>query len=170
MEIRLLHSTQLKPLIPQFVSLLQDVVDNGASVGFLPPLFKAEATEYWQDVYESIQGQSKLLWGAFEAGELVGTIQLNLEPRANGIHRAEIAKVMVPTSQRRKGIAKAMMEAAEAEALRLGRTTLVLDTLEGHAAVLLYQSLGWQTAGVIPKYAIYQDGQQHGTVLMYKLL
>ena len=170
MEIRLLSSAQLKPLIPEFVCLLQNVVNNGASVGFLPPLSEAEATEYWQDVCEAIQGPGKLLWGAFEDGGLVGTIQLNLESRANGIHRAEIAKVMVHTSQRRRGIAKAMMEVAEAEAFRLGRTTLVLDTLEGHAAVLLYQNLGWQIAGVIPKYAIYEDDKQHGTVVMYKLL
>ncbi|MDX2007385.1 MAG: GNAT family N-acetyltransferase [Meiothermus sp.] len=168
--MRQLSAGQLEPLIPEFVALLQDVVDGGASVGFLPPLSEAEAAGYWRDVLEAIRGPGKLLWGAFEGGRLVGTIQLNLETRANGIHRAEIAKVMVHTTQRRRGIARLMMEVAEAEALRLGRTTLVLDTLEGHAAVLLYESLGWRTAGVIPKYAIYQDGEQHGTVVMYKLL
>jgi acetyltransferase len=170
MEIQQVGATQLEPLLPQMVALLQDVVHAGASVGFLPPLSKDEAKEYWLSVHQAIQGPEKLLWVATEGGLVVGTIQLNLETRANGIHRAEIAKVMVLTSQRRKGIAKAMMSVAEAEALRLGRTTLVLDTLEGHPAVLLYQNLGWQTAGVIPKYAIYEDGEQHGTVVMYKLI
>lgn len=170
MEIRLIASHQLKELLPQMVELLQDVVDRGASVGFLPPLSALEAIEYWQDVMGAIDGPHKLLWIAQESDAVVGTIQLNLEGRANGSHRAEIAKLLVHSGQRRKGIATALMEAAEAKAKALGRTTLVLDTLEGHSAELMYRRMGWQTAGVIPQYALYEDGLLHPTVVMYKLL
>lgn len=169
MKIKQLDARLLGDLIPQMVALLQDVVDGGASVGFLPPLSAQEAREYWLGVQKVIQGPQKILWVAIQESQVVGTIQLNLESRANGSHRAEVAKVMVSTAHRRKGIAQAMMEVAEAEALRLGRTTLVLDTLEGHPSELLYLKLGWTRVGVIPQYA-HQDGKLHGTVVMYKLL
>ncbi|MBF6595011.1 MAG: GNAT family N-acetyltransferase [Thermaceae bacterium] len=152
------------------VALLQDVVDGGASVGFLPPLSVEEAQAYWLEVHSAIQGPYKLLWVALEGEEVTGTVQLNLESRANGIHRAEVAKLMVGTAHRRKGIPTVLMEAAENEAERLGRTTLVLDTLEGHEAERLYLSLGWQKAGVIPQYARWQDGKLYGTVVMYKIM
>ena len=38
------------------IALLQDVVDDGASVGFLPPLSVAEAGEYWDGVFEAVDG------------------------------------------------------------------------------------------------------------------
>ena len=33
------------------VALLQNAVDSGASLGFLPPLETAEATAYWESVF-----------------------------------------------------------------------------------------------------------------------
>lgn len=170
MQIKRIDAKQLEPLIPQMVALLQDAVDGGASVGFLPPLTEAEARAYWLEVHEAVRGPHKLLWVALEQGEVAGTVQLNLESRANGLHRAEVAKLMVHSAHRRKGIATALMQTAEAEAQKLGRTTLVLDTLEGHSAEGLYLNLGWQRAGVIPQYARWQDGNLHATVVMYKLL
>lgn len=170
MKIQQLDAKSLKPLLPQMVALLQEVVDGGASVGFLPPLSAQEAEAYWLEVSKALQGAHKRLWVVLESGQVAGTLQLNLEARANGLHRAEIAKLMVGSAHRRKGLATALMRTAELEAGRLGRTTLVLDTLEGHEAERLYLSLGWQRAGVIPQYARGQDGQLHGTVVMYKLL
>ena len=62
------------------------------------------------------------------------------------------------------------MHAIEAEAVKANRTTLVLDTREGDAAVILYMKLGWTTAGTIPRYAANADGTLDTTVIMYKLL
>lgn len=170
MDLKPINAAQLEPLLGQMVALLQDVVGGGASVGFLPPLSEEEAQTYWLEVRSAIGGPHKLLWVALEGGEVAGTVQLNLEGRANGLHRAEVAKLMTHSAHRRKGIATALMEAVEAEARRLGRTTLVLDVLEGQAAERLYLSLGWQRAGLIPQYARWQDGKLYGTVVMYKLL
>jgi GNAT superfamily N-acetyltransferase len=169
-DLKPINAVQLELLLEQMVTLLQDVVDGGASVGFLPPLSKQEAETYWLGVRSAIQGPHKLLWVALEGGKVTGTVQLNLEGRANGLHRAEVAKLMTHSAHRRKGIATALMEAVEAEARRLGRTTLVLDTLEGQGAERLYLSLGWQRAGVIPQYVRWQGGKLYGTVVMYKLL
>jgi acetyltransferase len=153
------------------VTLLTDSVDGGASVGFLPPLDPGEASRYWQGVEAAVGNGSRRIWVARQAdGAVTGTVQLDLESRPNGSHRAEVMKLMVSSLHRRRGIGRALMQAAEAEARRLGRTTLVLDTREGDPSERLYGSMGWQRAGVIPGYARSADGALDPTAFYYKLL
>jgi GNAT superfamily N-acetyltransferase len=90
--------------------------------------------------------------------------------RANGRHRAEVTKLMVHRTARRQGIGRALMVAVEAEARRLGRTTLHLDTREGDPSERLYQTLGWQRAGAIPRWARSADGTLHTTVFYHRVL
>ncbi len=156
---------------PALVGVLKDSVDGGASVGFLPPLDPGEARRYWQDVCAVIAKGSRRIWVAREPGGAVtGTIQLDLETRPNGSHRAEVMKLMVHSPSRRRGIGRALMRAAEEEARRLGRTTLVLDTREGDPSEALYRSLGWERAGAIPCYARSADGALDPSAFYYKLL
>ena len=153
------------------VALLRDVVDGGASVGFLPPLASDEAAAYWDSVAKALQDGSRRLWIARDdAGRIAGTVQLDLEQRANGNHRAEVMKLMVLTTTRRQGLGRALMEAAETEARRLGRTTLVLDTRQGDPSETLYRGMGWQPGGAIPRYARSADGTLHTTAFYYQLL
>jgi len=153
------------------IALLQDVVDDGASVGFLPPLSAEEAGEYWDGVAAALEGGSRRLWVARSPGEgLTGTVQLDLEKRANGNHRAELIKLMVVTRARRRGIARALMLAAEAEARRLGRSTLFLDTRLGDPSEILYRALGWEFAGSIPRYARSAGGGLDANAIYYRLL
>lgn len=144
---------------PALVALLQDAVDGGASVGFLPPLAAEDASAYWDSVAAALAG-----------GGIAGTVQLDLAGQGNGRHRAEVTKLMVLGSARRRGIGRLLMEAAEAEARGLGRTTLVLDTREGDPSEALYRGMGWQLAGTIPRYARSADGTLHTTAFYYKLL
>ena len=153
------------------VCLLVDVVDGGASVGFLPPLSGEDASAYWDSVAAAIEGGRRRLSIARAAdGGIVGTVQLDLTGQANGRHRAEVIKLMVLSSARRRGIGRLLMEAAEADARRLGRTTLVLDTRQGDPSEALYRGMGWQPAGTIPRYARSADGTFHTTTFYYKLL
>ena len=160
---------------PSLVALLRDVVDDGGSVGFLPPLSEQDAGEYWEGVATAAKGGGRLLWVAREphggsAGRIVGTVQLDLEKRANGSHRAELIKLMVHTSARRRGIGRALMLEAQDAARRGGRSTLVLDTRQGDPSEALYRSMGWTCAGVIPSYARSANGELHATALYYLLL
>ena len=153
------------------VVLLKDAVDSGASVGFLPPMAEAEGQAYWRSVVEAVREGSCVLLGAREAdGTLVGTAQLLLATRPNGSHRAEVAKVMVHTKARRRGIGRALMLAIEARARGLGRTTLVLDTRRGDPSEQLYLAVGYTLAGVIPRYARSADNDLDPSALYYRLL
>ena len=157
----------LDPELEQGLShLLISVVEDGASIGFLPPLAFEEALKYWQGVIEP----GTMLWIAEEEHEIVGTVQLQLASKANAKHRAEIAKLMVHPEHRRKGIAGLLMTTAEAAAAADTRNLIVLDTREGDPSNILYTSLGYIEAGRIPRYARSGNGELHGTVFYYKIL
>lgn len=103
-------------------------------------------------------------------GVIVGTAQLRPATSPNGSHRAEVAKVLVHPSAQRQGIARRLMLALEGEALRRGRTLLVLDTRAGDGSGALYRACGYVEAGRIPRYARSSTGRLDATVLYYKEL
>jgi acetyltransferase len=157
--------------VPALSALLEDVVGGGASIGFLWPMSPGEADTFWRSCIAPVaEGSKVFLVARNEAGEIIGTGQLDLATRANGLHRAEIMKLMVHPSARRHGIGRALMLALEAEARRLGRTTLHLDTVSGAPAEHLYRALGWTLVGGIPNYATDTSGTPEKNAIYYKLL
>lgn len=169
MEILRVNANFAENMLPGLADLLKDSVDSGASVGFLPPLSLEVATAYWEDILNSLDGVRVLLI-AQDGEQIAGSVQIYLEPRANGNHRAEIQKLMVHTDHRRKGIGRQLMQAAEAIVHDYGRTLIVLDTRPGDIAEGLYTQMGYQTAGFIPQYARSADGSLDATVFMYRIL
>ena len=171
MVVEELDAARAERELPALVGLLKDAVDSGASVGFLPPLAQAEGEGYWRGVVEAAREGSCILLGARASdGALVGTAQLLLAMRPNGSHRAEVAKVIVHTRARRRGIGRALMLAIEARARGLGRTTLVLDTRRGDPSEGLYTSVGYSLAGVIPRYARSANGALDPSAFYYRVL
>ncbi|WP_082208435.1 GNAT family N-acetyltransferase [Paenibacillus dauci] len=150
----------------QFVDMLVAVVDDGASIGFLPPLDREEARSYWQSVIEP----STILLAARSGERITGTVQVQLCSKPNGNHRAEIAKLMVHPDYRRHGIARQLMIEAEQVARQAERSLLVLDTRDGDPSNRLYQSLGFLLAGQIPYFARSENGSLDATNLYYKVL
>ena len=150
------------------VDLLCDAVDSGASIGFLPPILRNEANSYWTSVAEAMRGGGRVLIVAFDASGITGAVQLGLELRANGSHRAEVMKLMVHRKARGLGIGRALMTYVEVVARGLGRTLLVLDTRRGDVSEQLYCKLGYRKAGVIPRYARSASGELDDTVFMYR--
>ncbi|HRF48789.1 MAG TPA: GNAT family N-acetyltransferase [Anaerolineales bacterium] len=163
-------AADIRARLAEFGALLVRCVADGASIGFLPPLAPAVAEAYWREVALAAEDGRTLVWGALLEGRVVGSVQLALEGRANGTHRAEVAKLMVDPGVRRRGIGLALMRALEAEALARSRTTLVLDTRAGDPSEALYRSLGYQRLGEIPCYARSADGALHATAIHYKVI
>ena len=161
------HAMELKT---QLVHLLQNIVDNGSSVGFLRPLSPQLADDYWSDVIDAVADGKKILLTASRENTVVGSVQAELCQRPNGLHRAEVQKLMVLTNERCNGIARKLMSAIELEAIQSGRTTLFLDTVKGKPAETVYQRLGWLRTGSIPNYAVSPDGEMESTMIFYKLL
>ena len=146
--------------------LLRVVVDDGASIGFLPPMKQEEAIKYW----ETVLSPEIILFIARINNEVAGSVQLHLSTKQNGSHRAEIGKLMTHPKFRRNGIGRALMQKAEERANQENRSLLVLDTREGDLSNKLYVSLGFVEAGKIPCYAESANGELHTTVFYYKCI
>ena len=166
--LRELTANELAGFQNDLADLLCDAVDSGASIGFLPPVLRNEANSYWESVEQAMRNGSRVLIVASDASGIAGAVQLGLEMRANGNHRAEVIKLMVHRRSRGRGLGRELMKQAEAVARGLGRTLLVLDTRRGDAAEQLYTKLGYERAGVIPRYARSASGELHDTVFMYR--
>jgi ribosomal protein S18 acetylase RimI-like enzyme len=166
-EIRELNAPEF---LVELGLLLCDAVESGASLGFLPPLSSQEARTYWDNVFAAVGSGHRTLSVALLEGQLVGAVQLGLEMRANGSHRAEVMKLMVRRQARGRGVGRALMLHIDALARSLQRTLLVLDTRCGDVAEQLYEHLGYRRAGIIPGYARSASGVLDDTLFMYKQL
>jgi acetyltransferase len=151
-------------------ALLEDAVNNGASVGFLRPLEPDIARAYWDEAFAAVARGNRILLIAEIDGELVGTAQLDLAMRPNGRHRAEVQKLLVLTRCRRQGIARQLMDAIEREAKTAQRWLLVLDTESHSGAEPFYEALLWIRCGSIPSFALSADGVPTPNVIYHKIV
>ncbi len=169
LEIRRLASADVHEQLDALAGVLVDCVAGGASVSYLAPFSHKQARSVFEAVAAEVEQGHRLLLAAFANSDLVGTVQVILALPPNQPHRAEIAKLLVHRSARRRGIAQLLMERAEAEARAEGKTLLVL-TVTGDNAERLYERLGWTKVGVIPGYALYPDRRPCDTTIFWKSL
>jgi GNAT superfamily N-acetyltransferase len=157
---------------PETVSALSDVlietVANGGSVSFMHPLAPEVAAAFWTRSLSAADAGERVIFGAMEDGQLVGTVTLHLDCPPNQPHRGEIAKMMTRVSRRGRGIARTLMIEAERVARERGRTLLTLDTAAEEGAGPFYEKLGYTKAGVIPDYALKPYGGLCGTIIYWK--
>ena len=156
--------------IPALAGILADAVESGASVGFMQWNGPADYAAFWTGVAADVAAGRTILFAAWQGADVLGTAQLQLVGKPNQPHRAEIAKVLVHSRARRRGIAQRLMQAAETAARQAKRDLLVLDTDENGAARRLYGKLGWIEVGTIPRYALMPDGRDCGSTFFYKQL
>jgi ribosomal protein S18 acetylase RimI-like enzyme len=168
MMITIAPLTDLPHIRTALSELLVEAVTNGGSVSFMHPLPLATALAFWQNSLAAAARGERVVLGAFDDGRLIGTVTLLLDCAPNQPHRAEIAKLITAISHRGRGVATALMGAAERAAVERARTLLVLDTAEEGGASGLYESLGFNLCGVIPDYAYKPHGGLNGTKIYWK--
>jgi ribosomal protein S18 acetylase RimI-like enzyme len=148
--------------------LLAETVASGGSVSFMHPLPPETADAFWRDSLAAASRGERIVLGAFDGENLVATVTLLLSLPPNQPHRAEVAKMMTRISHRNRGIASALMRAAETMAIERGRTLLVLDTAVDEGASGLYEGLGFHLTGIIPDYAFRPHGGLTGAMIYWK--
>lgn len=152
------------------VALLLDAVAHGASVGFLADIDAQQANNYFDEVKQRLVSGELLLWVVGKDKEVLGSVQLGLCQKLNGLNRAEVQKLLVHSEARRRGLGQQLMQALEATARQKQRGLLYLDTEAGSDAEVFYRSQGYTKAGEIPDYACGPDGTYRPTALYYKLM
>lgn len=166
--IRELDADAYRTVIPELARLVVDAVASGAGVNFLDGVTLDEAAAWWEARIPLVASGVVTVFVATDDDRVVGSTLLHRSVNANSPHRAEIGKVLVMRSHRRRGIARALMEAAEARARADGRWMLMLDTVAGSAADELYRATGWQVLGTMPNHALLPDGTPSPTTFFWK--
>jgi ribosomal protein S18 acetylase RimI-like enzyme len=163
-----LSPAELDSCAGELGAVLVDVVDGGNSVGFLLPLELSAATAWWRGLVPAVADGSVQMWAARTGEDLCGTVQLRLAAMPNGLHRAEVAKLMVAPRARGRGLGRELLATVERAAVESGVSLLILDTETGSAAESLYRSAGWTQVGTVPDYAADPRGELQPTTFFYK--
>lgn len=156
--------------VDALAGLIVETVAGGGSVSFMHPFAMEDARTFWRGSLSSADEGLRIVLGAFDGEMLVGTLTLLLDCPPNQPHRAEFAKMMTCPSHRGRGIATALIGAAEQIARSKGRTLIVLDTASDGGAGPLYERCGFRLAGEVPNYALKPHGGLTGTLYYYKEL
>ena len=151
-------------------ALLLDAVEGGASISFMAGLSRSDADAFWEARLEEMADGRTLIFAALEGSQLLGAVLLHPAWQPNQPHRADVAKLLVRRSARRRGVASRLMDALEARAAELGRTLLTLDTGTGSEGEPFYRGRGYVFVGIIPGYALMPDGSPCNTSVFYKRL
>lgn len=170
--VRTLPPDEIEGRLAELGGLLHACVGAGASVNFVEPFTPADAEAFWRlKVLPPARAGRRTVLVAEEGSRIAGSVQIGTDTPPNQPHRGEVTKLLVHPAFRRRGVARALMLALEAEAARLGRTLLTLDTRTGDAAEPLYTALGYVAVGVIPGYSLDTARTRlEATTVMYKQL
>jgi ribosomal protein S18 acetylase RimI-like enzyme len=152
----------------QLAELTIDCVERGASIGFMLPLTRERALDFWQRVAKTIDQGRRLILVAEDALGICGTVQLVMDLADNQPHRADLVKLQVHSRARRRGLGEALMREAERYARLDGKTLLVLDAVTDGDAARLYERIGWTRVGDIPNFALFPDGRPCSTTFYYR--
>ena len=167
-SIETVYGATIRELIAPLSALFSRIIADGASMSFLAPLLPETADAYWQKIADDVDAGERVVLVAYVDGVVAGTVQLALSTPANGTHRTELQKLMVHPDFQRRGLGAKLMRAAESAAKTHDRRLIVLDTQQGSVAETFYETLGYQRAGVIPNFAIDNNGALVATVLFYR--
>jgi GNAT superfamily N-acetyltransferase len=138
--------------------LLRDCVAEGAALEFRPPMELAAARAFWKARATEVALGGRALMVAWVDGVLAGTVMVRLESAPDQPHVAHVQKLMVRAALRRRGVARALMLAAEAATVAAGRSMMTLEARGGDAAEAMYQAMGWSEWGRIAGYTVNAEG------------
>lgn len=170
-RVEILPASGLAGAEDELVHLLRECVHGGASLGYLASLTDEQAAGYWRSIAPQVESGVRLVLVACDGERIVGSGQLAFEQKPNGVHRAEVCKVMALPSHRRRGIAARLMAELERHARQRSIILLYLDTSEGRSgACALYETIGYTYAGGIPHWALDPDGTPAANAIYFKLL
>jgi GNAT superfamily N-acetyltransferase len=167
-RIRQIGASDLKHVITDLTDVFMDTVNNGSPLGFLPPITRETARDYWISLLPELHpGARTLLVASDTNGRVVGSGQLALSQRQNSPHRAELQRLFVARSARCKGVGGYLLLALHRAAREQGRTLITLSTRRGEAPEEFYRGYGYREAGVIPGWTIGPAGEKYDHVTMY---
>lgn len=150
-------------------AVLAACVEDGASVGILPPLPAPAARQHWRGVSRQVAAGERVLLVAWAEGALAGAVQLDLATPQDQPHRAGLAMLLVDPAHRRRGVGRALVARAEQAAHGLGRRLMTLGVRAGDPAEALFLAAGWREGGRVPGYVLDARGRPGTRAVLWKV-
>lgn len=147
----------------------EDAIGEGIGFNWVSPPMRETLEAYWRGVTVVPE---RVLIGARLDGTLAGSIQLVKPSRSKETSAfcAHIEAHFVAPWARGHGMAKALLEAAEREAARLGFSVLRLSVRETQErAMTIYREQGYKEWGKLPYYE-FVNAQMVAGYFFYKRL
>ena len=151
------------------INLLKDAVANNYSVGFMHDSTEADFEKFWLDEIAKCDSQNAIFL-ALAGDQVLGSVIVTRELRANGRHRAELRKLLVHSKAQKMGIGTALEKLATNFAKDIGLKLLYLDSATSYLIEGVYEKWGWTKSGEIPNFAKNPDGSLVSTWFFYKIL
>jgi len=150
---------------PVIWQIMEPVVRSGETYPYAMDMTSDQARGMWLDVTEAAYVAEG------DEGELLGTYYIKPNQPTLGAHVANCG-YLVSAQARGRGIATAMCEHSQKEAVRLGyramQFNLVVKTNE--ASVYLWQKLGFDVIGALPGAFKHPHHGYVDAFVMYKVL
>ncbi|TAQ86460.1 hypothetical protein B7494_g5212 [Chlorociboria aeruginascens] len=151
-------------LIPSIVDLHKTcILEPPYTIAtFLPPISTPLMTSWWEARVAEVASQERKIFISIgmnpltKEQEIAGVVTLALPFSQTGPFRGLVEKLLVLPTFRNLGVAKALMGLLELEARKLGRTMLLLDTVTGSPAELVYPRLGYIQYEELPESLPYK--------------
>ena len=163
------HPIEIRPATtddwPQIRPIFEAVVAAGRSYAYPANLSDSDARELW---LEESPGQTVV---AEVDGRIVGTAKMGPNRPARGSHVATASFMVDPQSQG-QGVGRVLGEYAVAWARDTGFLSMQFNAVveTNHAAVALWQSLGFQTIGTVPEAFDHAQDGLVGLHVMFRYL
>jgi ribosomal protein S18 acetylase RimI-like enzyme len=146
-------------------AIIEPVFRAGATYSFPTDITEQQAREIW------IEHPRATYVAVDDAGHLLGTYFLRANQPGQGAHVCNCGYIVAETA-RGKGVASAMCEHSQAEAVRLGframQYNLVVSTNDG--AVRLWRKHGFDIVGTLPAAFRHPKKGYVDAYIMYKQL
>ncbi|KAL2263775.1 hypothetical protein VTK26DRAFT_5182 [Humicola hyalothermophila] len=173
---------QHSQLLPYLAALHASCITLDHMVGpFLPPLTNEKLLPWWKDrIAEANRGARVIVLllpeqqpahsgGRKPAGtDLRGLAMLKLAESETGSFRGHIDAVLVDRRWRRQGGARALVAALEYEAVKRGRSLLLVDTETGSVAETAFKKFGYIEIGKVPHFSRALPSGKKGETFFYK--
>ncbi len=166
-EIRRLAAAELLERKQEFEWLLGDAINDGGCVGFLLPVQADKLDRYWNGVAREMEAGEREVMAALENGRVIGALQIAYEKAESVRHRADLQKLIVHSTERRRGIARALLVHALERMPALGLVMYTITVAKAGPAEMLVRSLLFTRYGVMPHYGLTPDGKLHDASQYY---
>jgi ribosomal protein S18 acetylase RimI-like enzyme len=149
---------------PAMWPILRATIAGGDSYAFAPDSTEAEIRHLWVEV-------PLATFVAVEQGTVIGTYKLQPNQPGLGAHVCNCSYVVSPAA-RRRGVAAAMCEHSQVEAVRLGFHAMQFNlvVVTNTEAVNLWKKLGFHIVGTLPKAFRHRQLGYVDAHVMYKKL